>query len=42
MHLEAVAGDCRILVNGKEAGFHFDTSLPGNSTSLPWHLGQGK
>ena len=29
LHLEAVAGDCRILVNGKEAGFHFDTSLPG-------------
>ncbi|MCL4206207.1 MAG: hypothetical protein KJ000_27300 [Pirellulaceae bacterium] len=29
LHLEAVAGDCRVLVNGKEAGFHFDTSLPG-------------
>lgn len=29
LHLEAVAGDCRILVNGREAGFHFDTSLPG-------------
>jgi beta-galactosidase len=29
LHVEAVAGDCRILVNGKEVGFHFDTSLPG-------------
>ena len=29
IHLEAVAGDCRIMINGQEAGFHFDTSLPG-------------
>ena len=29
IHLEAVAGDCRILINGNEVGFHFDTSLPG-------------
>lgn len=29
IHLEAVAGDCRIMINGQEVGFHFDTSLPG-------------
>lgn len=29
LHLEAVAGDCRILVNGKDSGFHFDNALPG-------------
>ena len=28
LHLEAVAGDCRVLVNGEEVGFHFDTSMP--------------
>lgn len=35
LHLAAVAGDCRILVNGKEAGFHFDTSLPGTFDITP-------
>ncbi|MCU0786868.1 MAG: hypothetical protein MUC91_01550, partial [Verrucomicrobia bacterium] len=29
LHLEAVAGDCRILVNAREIGFHFDVALPG-------------
>jgi beta-galactosidase len=29
LHLEAVAGDCRVLVNGKEMGSHFDVTLPG-------------
>jgi hypothetical protein len=28
LHLEAVAGECRVVVNGKDVGRHFDTSLP--------------
>lgn len=28
LHFEAVAGDCRVLVNGKLAGTHFDKYLP--------------
>lgn len=35
LHLEAVAGDCRILINGHAAGFHFDTSLPGTFDITP-------
>lgn len=29
LHLEAVAGDCRIVVNGHEMALHFDVALPG-------------
>ncbi|MCK5565119.1 MAG: hypothetical protein KAJ07_07710 [Planctomycetes bacterium] len=29
IHLDAVAGDCRIIINGKDMGLHFDPSLPG-------------
>lgn len=29
LRLEAVAGDCRLIVNGKETGFWFDPALPG-------------
>ncbi|MBR4171815.1 MAG: beta-galactosidase [Kiritimatiellae bacterium] len=28
LHFEAVAGDCRVRVNGKDAGSHFDSYLP--------------
>jgi len=39
LHLEAVAGDCRIMINGKEMGFHFDTSLPADidiTSAVAW------
>ena len=28
LHFESVSGTCRVLVNGKEAGSHFDSYLP--------------
>lgn len=28
LHFEAVAGDCIVLVNGREAGYNFDSHLP--------------
>jgi glycosyl hydrolase family 2 len=39
LHLEAVAGDCRILVNNQEIGLHFDPSLPGEfdvTSAVAW------
>lgn len=39
IHLKAVAGDCRILVNNKEITLHFDNALPGEyniTSAINW------
>lgn len=39
IHLKAVVGDCRIIVNGREITLHFDNALPGEydiTSAIEW------